>query len=130
MVHNNCLCFLGWYDTKPYSPGFTLLFQELSQQGLHTAEGMGTYCLKDMGEYNGWERYMHEQVTQDELQAGFDLYVMFGSPDKQNVVTLTRTNLLEQAYSFWKIMKRKGCFSTTLTPVNEVLWAMLQAGNF
>ena len=69
-------------------------------------------------------------VTPKDIQIGLDLYAMFGAPEKKNVVCLTRNNIMEHAFAFWKTRWHSNIFSVEQAPLLEVLCGMLETGLF
>ena len=130
MARNECRRFLGWDHSNPYGNLLHIVFKELKGTSIRTPEGMVGYCVKDMNEYEGWEVFQHHMVTPDDIQIGLDLYTMFGAPEKKNVVCLTRNNIMECAFAFWKTRRRSNIFSVEQAPLLEVLCGMLQTGFF
>ena len=102
---------MGWYNNSPYGRKLHLHGKELSgkQGALHESrEGMLGYITKDMGEYSRWMCMLHDKVSDEDLEYGARLYATYGAPDKKRTVQLTRNNLMDRAYCFWKVHKRRG----------------------
>lgn len=68
---------LGWQKKDTAPKGFKIKVTALKDCDLHTFEGMLGYCTKDKGlpHYD----VIMENVTEDELKRGADLFVRFGA---------------------------------------------------
>lgn len=73
--------------------------KELKGAGVHTWTGMIGYVTKDQGASH-FQRAL-KGVTEEDVEAGRELYAALGAPNK-NVVSLTQGNILDRALMYYK----------------------------
>ena len=83
--------------------------KELAGTGIHESfETMVGYVMKDRKEYAGWTYRASDSITDEIFLLGDTAYQQYGAPDKGNVVSITRGNLLDRAFAFYKVAQRRG----------------------
>ena len=83
-----------------------MIIKKLVGIGVHTYIGMLRYCLKDKGEDHF--EVVHYNVTNEELEAGLEEYVKFGTPFANKKIVIISKNLLERClcYLHFKMHKQ------------------------
>ena len=115
--------YLRW-DKGEAPSGSHVLVKRLSGVGLHTYVGMLGYCIKDKGEDHF--EVVHNNITDEDLIAGLEEYVKFGTPFAKNKVVLTSKNLLERCLCYLQYRMKSQLGST----LPGVLLHMLRSGTY
>ena len=117
--------------TEPHTPGECDLCRKcgfppkwLCELIARGAEGMLGYCSKDMGKPH-YKSHQHG-VSDEEVEAGQEVYAIEGGKNVKGMVPLDKKNLLSRMLHFWKMkMQSEGGLR-----VDNILLKMIHPGYF
>ncbi|KAI5064566.1 hypothetical protein GOP47_0021236 [Adiantum capillus-veneris] len=121
-VNRKIKAYLGW--AKSALADTMVLCRGLKQHKMHTFEGMVGYCLKDQDEPH-FQKVVHN-ITSNDVNAGVELYSLYGADELKNRVFLTPTNIFDRALMYWKFKLRHPAGNDFLS----TLHIMVKSGNY